>query len=83
MSRLKTPRSTAKKSGPQNSAGNLPASTGGTRTYPISQPWSSKEIERLQKSRDRVQISRFLQEKILRHVFPTPSEGRGSCGSGV
>lgn len=83
MSRLKTPRSTAKKRGPQNSAGNLPASTGSTRTYPVYQPWSSKEIERMQKSRDRVQISRFLQEKIPQLEYACQSLPREATGKGI
>jgi hypothetical protein len=48
--------------GPVNAA--LPTSTGTYRVLPTYQPWSTKQLEGMSKSRDRVQISRFLQEKI-------------------
>ena len=42
----------------------LPASTGTYRTLPTYRTWSSKQLEGMSASRDRVQISRFLQEEI-------------------
>lgn len=41
----------------------LPASSGSYRTMPTWQPWSNKQLERIQRSRDIVQISRFLQSE--------------------
>lgn len=41
----------------------LPASSGSYRTLPTYQPWNNKALERIQRSRDIVQISRFLQSE--------------------
>lgn len=41
----------------------LPASSGSYRAMPTWQPWSNKQLERIQKSRDIVQISRYLQSE--------------------
>jgi hypothetical protein len=42
----------------------LPASTGGSyRTAPRFTPWSLKSVERIQRTKDIVQISRFLQSE--------------------
>ena len=41
----------------------LPASSGGYRTMPTWQPWSTKSLERIMRTRDIVQISRFLQSE--------------------
>jgi len=53
---------TKQAAGPVNAA--LPTSTGTYRVLPTYQPWSSKQLDTMSRSRDRVQISRFLQEKI-------------------
>lgn len=42
---------------------SLTASSGGYRTMPRYQPWSLKSVEVLQRSRDIVRISRFLQSE--------------------
>lgn len=44
---------------------NISTSTGGGsyRTQPRYTPWSTKQIERIQRSKDLVQISRFLQSE--------------------
>lgn len=86
MARLKTPRSTAAKAPrtvAQNSAGNLPASTGVLRTYPVMQPWNSKQIEQMQRSRDVVQISRFLQDKIPQLEYACQQLPAEACGQGT
>ncbi len=41
----------------------LPASSGAYRTMPTWQPWSNKALERIQRSKDIVQISRYLQSE--------------------
>lgn len=41
----------------------LPASSGSYRTMPTWQPWSNKALERIQRSKDIVQISRYLQSE--------------------
>ncbi|MCG3206280.1 MAG: hypothetical protein KCHDKBKB_03014 [Elusimicrobia bacterium] len=41
----------------------LPASSGSYRTLPTWQPWSNKHLERIQRSKDIVQISRYLQSE--------------------
>lgn len=41
----------------------LPASSGSYRTMPTWQPWNNKALERIQRSRDIVQISRYLQSE--------------------
>ena len=68
---------------PQNNAGNLPASTGSARTYPIWQPWNSKAIEQMVRTRDQVQISRFLQEKIPQLEYACQSLPREAIGKGI
>lgn len=42
----------------------LPASTGTLRANATYRPWSSKQLERMSRSRDEVQISRFLADAI-------------------
>ncbi len=59
--RKKSPSATAPAAPITNAA--LPASSGGYRTMPTYQPWNLREIERLQRSKDQVQISRFLQSE--------------------
>lgn len=62
MARRKSPViSTAPAADITNAA--LPASSGGYRTTPTWQPWSNKQIERIQRTRDIVQISRYLQSE--------------------
>jgi hypothetical protein len=68
---------------PQNNAGDLPPSTGLTRTYPVWQPWNSRFVEQMVKSRDRVQISRFLQEKIPQLEYACQSLPREAVGKGI
>jgi len=76
----KSVKSVSAASGITNAA--LPTSTGTYRSLPTYQPWSSKQLEQLSKSRDRVQISRFLQEKIpvlgyCVHSLPKEAIGKG------
>ena len=59
--RKKSPSATAPAAPITNAA--LPASSGGYRTMPTWQPWSNKSLERIQRSKDIVQISRFLQSE--------------------
>lgn len=59
--RKKSPGATAPAAPITNAA--LPASSGGYRTMPTWQPWSNKSLERIQRSKDIVQISRFLQSE--------------------
>lgn len=66
---------------PQNNA-TLPARTGGVRSLPTLMPWRNKDIESHLKSRDRVKVSRFLQETLpiahyLTHTLPAEAVGRG------
>jgi uncharacterized protein YjiS (DUF1127 family) len=61
----------------------LPASTGTYRSLPTYQPWSSKQLEQLSKSRDRVQISRFLQEKIPVLGYCTQALPKEAIGKGI
>lgn len=82
-SKKTTPAARARKAVAQNSAGTLPASTGTTRTYPVYQPWNSKAIETMSKSRDKVQISRFLQDKIPQLEYACQQLPREACGKGI
>ena len=63
----------------------LPASTGVYRSSPRSVPWSSKQLERIMRSRDLVQISRFLQsqEGIPQVNYAIQQLPREAVGKGI
>lgn len=61
----------------------LPASTGTYRVLPTYQPWSSKQLETMSRSRDRVQISRFLQEKIPVLSYCISTLPKEAVGKGI
>lgn len=61
----------------------LPTSTGTYRVMPTYQPWSSKQLETMAKSRDRVQISRFLQEKIPVLSYCITTLPKEAVGKGI
>lgn len=61
----------------------LPTSTGTYRVMPTYQPWSSKQLETMAKSRDRVQISRFLQEKIPVLSYCITTLPKEAIGKGI
>ncbi len=61
----------------------LPTSTGTYRVLPTFQSWSSKQLETMAKSRDRVQISRFLQEKIPVLSYCISTLPKEAVGKGI
>lgn len=61
----------------------LPTSTGTYRVLPTYQQWSSKHLETMAKSRDRVQISRFLQEKIPVLSYCITTLPKEAIGKGI
>lgn len=61
----------------------LPTSTGTYRTLPTYQPWSSKLLDSMAKSRDRVLISRFLSEKIPVLGYCTQTLPAEAIGKGI
>lgn len=63
----------------------LPAWSGSYRSLPRNQPWNSKSIERLQRTRDIVQISRYLQsdEGIPQVRYAVRQLPREAVGKGI
>lgn len=61
----------------------LPTSTGTYRVLPTYQQWSSRHLETMAKSRDRVQISRFLQEKIPVLSYCITTLPKEAIGKGI
>jgi len=77
----KSPKSVSSMTPITNAA--LPTSRGTYRSLPTYQPWSSKQLEQLSKSRDQVQISRFLQEKIPVLGYCTQALPKEAIGKGI
>jgi len=58
-------------------------SNGAYRVMPTNQPWSSRKLETMMKSRDQVQISRFLQDAIPQLAYCIQSLPREAIGRGI
>ncbi len=61
----------------------LPASTGTVRVMPTVQQWSSRKLESMAKSRNLVEVSRFLQEKIPQLSYCIQTLPREAIGKGI
>lgn len=69
---------------PQQSITNLlPETPGGLRVSPWSLPWNSKQFERFAKSKNRVMVSRFLQETIPQLEYCIKMLPREAVGKGI
>jgi hypothetical protein len=66
-----------------SNAGTLPTANSVYRVMPTQQPWSSRSMELIMKTRDRVQISRFLQDAIPQLAYCIQSLPREAIGRGI